>query len=825
MAREQPVIAFVVMALASRAAADMSPSRREQETPAPRETELLSPPTGAKEASPVYAVGERVNYWSETHQQWMNAVVKQAHPDGNGGISYDLDVKRGAQASKIRRLSNPPAEAGTGGGGWQATAAAEHLLARNENGENFEELPMQFTVGEQVEYWSDTYQQWMPAEVRRVRDGGEAYDLSVKRGAQRHRIRPLRDAASSLAVEASAVASAAVAAAAAVANAASGQAGQSLAPLAGQQQQQDGDAMTALNMAGPADSSLSVPVTALGEPEQQPPENVPRTTFSGLQSLPENFDEGNSKRSPPRITPPTLVTKGSPNPPHSTLAPASKSAAPAWVASHSATSFSEAVPGRRSLTGVVGTQPPSPRGLSPNPSQACAATQANSAAEVAAAAPSARGEVRPQLQPLNGPEAIPHTRPAPSVTTVSGATQPQQLQASQQQQQWQSAGPTASTAPCEASNGSTNASMLPAPGAYPSGTAPANRSRDTPSDGSMSLKIANGVRTTPYSTVARQSHRVSEGGGTRGITYFMGTGLEFRRAQQLQQQQVQAADPIGASPASCSRPNTVSSTAPPPQTSSYPSYFGVPLELRELRVTAGSFNPVHGSVHAQLVQHLNLPANAHVEEMQGFRGGLNEGVWFMSDSRRATGVREELVLKLVRGHRITATILTEAENFLRMSQDHPGIIKDPSVAFPFMIFSCVTETGGKQHDLIVMRKVAGSRLAELIAHKWYGHQVPQLMHIFERVGEVLGEFHCRYKNSQHGDFQPSNIFYDDDRGEVTMIDVGGMGVPTTETDTQHFAKSLKMLSDAYGAQLATDGLRFFEQGYAKTGPGSRGVPG
>lgn len=52
--------------------------------------------------------------------------------------------------------------------------------------------PARFAVGDRAEYWSDTYQQWMPGIVQRVRDGGAAYDLDVKKGAQASKLRLAR---------------------------------------------------------------------------------------------------------------------------------------------------------------------------------------------------------------------------------------------------------------------------------------------------------------------------------------------------------------------------------------------------------------------------------------------------------------------------------------------------------------------------------------------------------------------------------------------------------------------------------------------------------
>lgn len=232
--------------------------------------------------------------------------------------------------------------------------------------------------------------------------------------------------------------------------------------------------------------------------------------------------------------------------------------------------------------------------------------------------------------------------------------------------------------------------------------------------------------------------------------------------------------------------------------------------MGELDIGSGPFDPTHQSLRSQLIAKLGLGGHSTIEEMQGFRGGLNEGVWFLSDP----GAREELVLKLVRCHRVAASIPTEAENCLKIYREHPNVVHDPTVAFPVKIFGCLGPGGTKRYDLIIMRKVRGERLAELIARKWYSKQVPQLMQILEKLGVCLAEFHARYGNSQHGDFQPSNIFCDEEQDGLALIDVGGMGVPTMESDVEHFAKSMRLLAEAYGSQLATDGMRHFERGYA-----------
>ena len=49
-----------------------------------------------------FEVGDQVAYWSDTHRLWMEAQVLTARADGK----YDLDVKRGASAHRLKRRAS-----------------------------------------------------------------------------------------------------------------------------------------------------------------------------------------------------------------------------------------------------------------------------------------------------------------------------------------------------------------------------------------------------------------------------------------------------------------------------------------------------------------------------------------------------------------------------------------------------------------------------------------------------------------------------------------------------------------------------------------------
>jgi hypothetical protein len=316
------------------------------------------------------------------------------------------------------------------------------------------------------------------------------------------------------------------------------------------------------------------------------------------------------------------------------------------------------------------------------------------------------------------------------------------------------------------------------------------------------------------SVVAKAQDTGVVSGNRPAVKLFMGTGVEGRRKTEADKITTSTPNYGAPAPAPGQRVQVLRNPSQPG---------GRSLEVEDLDMQSQPLNPQNPAVLTQLVSKLGLGSRTTVAEMQGFSGGLNEGVWFMTDPDQPSSGSGDLVLKLVRCHRVASSVPTEAENFIRLAKEHPRIVDDPHLAFPCMIFSCML-SGQKKNDLIVMRKVRGERMAELIARKWYGNQRPHLMQILERLGITLGEFHARYGiKQQHGDFQPSNVFYDEATDLISIIDNGGIGIPTTDTDIQHFSKSIKLLADCYGPQLGTEGLHHFERGYARANSLRRGT--
>jgi hypothetical protein len=221
--------------------------------------------------------------------------------------------------------------------------------------------------------------------------------------------------------------------------------------------------------------------------------------------------------------------------------------------------------------------------------------------------------------------------------------------------------------------------------------------------------------------------------------------------------------------------------------------------VEDLQIGMAACDPSQEPLRSQILAKLGLPQQARIERLSNNSGGLNAGMW----------VVEGLVLKLVRSQ----GMLSEADKFARISREHPSIANDPTIAFPVKVFRCIGHAGAHSHDLIVMRKARGRPVGDVLALKRSSGQLHDVMRILRQLGSFLSRFHKSYNNKQHGDFTPSNVFYDESCGTFTMIDIADLGNSSSEGDMQHFCKSLQILSHSYGQQFYTEGRRNFEEGY------------
>mmetsp|Transcript_71141 Transcript_71141/g.179681 ORF Transcript_71141/g.179681 Transcript_71141/m.179681 type:complete len:513 (+) Transcript_71141:112-1650(+) len=230
------------------------------------------------------------------------------------------------------------------------------------------------------------------------------------------------------------------------------------------------------------------------------------------------------------------------------------------------------------------------------------------------------------------------------------------------------------------------------------------------------------------------------------------------------------------------------------------------FEVEDLRIAGTSFDMSQPEQRALLAEALGMTGATKVEAMQGISGGLNDGIWFVR------GGEADLVVKLVRGSRRLPQEPTEAEALMRVFAEHPHIASDPLVGFPFKIFRLRGDNGPLGKDLIAMEKAPGKALATVLSETVHAGRAGELQSVMQQVGEVVGIFHGRYAGKQHGDLQGSNIFFDKASGHVTLIDVGGMGSRTAQTDEDHFVYSLQILKGFYG-QHVENWCRAFREGH------------
>lgn len=124
-----------------------------------------------------YDVGDKVRYWSNSHQKWVEAHVQKVHRAPDGSIlSYDLSKKPQVDASQAQGNSAPSQP--------KRRELPKPLKRKASNGE--------FEVGTEVQYFSEVAQRYIEATVEAVMkeaDGSLIYDLNVKKGVQPDHLR------------------------------------------------------------------------------------------------------------------------------------------------------------------------------------------------------------------------------------------------------------------------------------------------------------------------------------------------------------------------------------------------------------------------------------------------------------------------------------------------------------------------------------------------------------------------------------------------------------------------------------------------------------
>ena len=233
-----------------------------------------------------------------------------------------------------------------------------------------------------------------------------------------------------------------------------------------------------------------------------------------------------------------------------------------------------------------------------------------------------------------------------------------------------------------------------------------------------------------------------------------------------------------------------------------PSQFRVSLIQHPLKFG----RPVDLTLHkAEIFSLLGLPGNWGMTRMEGFTGGQNEGIWFVSN-----GSDKVYCLKIVGSRRKFASVPSECENYVELLNRFPAITRDKNLTFPIRILSM-----SDQFDIFVMPVARGGRMAELISRILLcdDESRSQLRSLFIAVGSELRRFHAKYSGTQHGDLQTSNIYVDSNAG-VCFIDVGGMGMKGLgKSDVEYFLESINLLARTYGAEFERVATASFVQGY------------
>jgi hypothetical protein len=229
-------------------------------------------------------------------------------------------------------------------------------------------------------------------------------------------------------------------------------------------------------------------------------------------------------------------------------------------------------------------------------------------------------------------------------------------------------------------------------------------------------------------------------------------------------------------------------------------------------VFQGDFNLNQRPLQLQLFEKVGMSAGGVVSQMRQ-AGGQNEGVWCLQDKIervKTANSKKPLIAKLVKVQH------QEGERFRRLSSELPGLMHDSMLAFPTYILHCKRAGGKQEYDLIVMPLVEGEIAGDVIGKLWWTNQAAKVMQIIEDIGTCLGNFHQRYGNKQHGDFQTSNIQYDEKTNTISFIDLADIGhTRAAYNDITHFKECLKILSQAYGPTFYEEAQSRFTIGYSK----------
>mmetsp|Transcript_23228 Transcript_23228/g.36329 ORF Transcript_23228/g.36329 Transcript_23228/m.36329 type:complete len:696 (+) Transcript_23228:72-2159(+) len=248
------------------------------------------------------------------------------------------------------------------------------------------------------------------------------------------------------------------------------------------------------------------------------------------------------------------------------------------------------------------------------------------------------------------------------------------------------------------------------------------------------------------------------------------------------------------------------------------------MSIEDFRADASVFDPTDPQLKSQLLKKMGIAGNAAIEKLEDNAGSFNDGVWIVSDSKS-----DALVLKLVPHHRVREDMKTDTEKYTTLLQRCPNIVSELSFTVPVMVLQLIGVDGARSKDLLVMRKAMGLQITQHLYNKYLAicsgedQRLAELSNMFWEFGRFMRTIHRVYSvgdtSMQHGDCQPSNVFYDEASGIFTLVDVADFGfgpflAQGGEDDVEHFIDGLRSLQTWYGKNLIDACASEFRNGYA-----------
>lgn len=176
--------------------------------------------------------------------------------------------------------------------------------------------------------------------------------------------------------------------------------------------------------------------------------------------------------------------------------------------------------------------------------------------------------------------------------------------------------------------------------------------------------------------------------------------------------------------------------------------------------------------------------------------GVTAGVWIISG-----GQGDAWLLKRVSAQRVTPALPTDVEHCEALLQKFPALRADARLAFPHSVISLRQGRDLVGH-LLVSRVMPGQQLGAYIAMLDLKKPEDQqrLEALCKGVGSLLASFHLRYSDPEtgeatnHRDFHPSNVLFDEVSGAISIVDLSGMGTWGPNDDVEKFARIMRQLA-------------------------------